>query len=159
MTDELSKELRTLCQVLYPPSLDEAGLSEALRSYVDGISVRSGLEVKLHVDPELGPLPREIAMAVFRIVQESLTNVHRHARSNSAHVRLTHNSESICIEIQDHGQGIPDCSSFDAARARMGVGLRGMRDRAQQLDGKFDVQSGSSGTTVKITLPIRKRAA
>jgi signal transduction histidine kinase len=157
MIDELSKEVRTMCQVLYPPSLDEAGLSEALRAYVDGISVRSGLEVKLHVDPELGPLPREIAMAVLRIVQESLTNVHRHARTNSAHVSLTQNSESICIEIQDHGQGIPDCPSFESAKARMGVGLRGMRERAQQVDGKFEVKSGSSGTIVKVTLPIRKR--
>lgn len=159
MVDELSKELRTLSQLLHPPSLDEAGLAPALRAYVEGIAERSNLTIDLQMDPNLARLPREIENAVFRIVQESLTNVHRHAHTKAARVRVNRNSETIYIEIQDAGKGIPGFASLDTTTAKMGVGLRGMRERIQQLDGKFEFQSGEGGTTVKASLPIRVRAA
>jgi signal transduction histidine kinase len=159
MVDELSKELRTLSYLMHPPSLDEAGLSPALRSYLDGIADRSGLAVELEMDRKMGRLPSEIETAVFRIIQESLTNVYRHAHTKTARVKLARDSDAIHIEIEDHGQGIADFTSLDAATANMGVGLRGMRERVQQLDGKFGLRSGTHGTTVKATLPIRARAA
>jgi signal transduction histidine kinase len=155
MVDELTKELRTLSQLLHPPALDEAGLSPALRSYVDGIAERSGLIVDLDMDPRMGRLPRDVETAIFRIVQESLTNVHRHAQTKRACVRLAHDSGTVQVEIQDHGQGIAEFVSLDATSAKMGVGLRGMRERVQQLAGEFEFTSGRGGTTVKATLPTK----
>ena len=159
MVDELSKELRTLSHLMHPLSLDEAGLSPALHSYVAGIAERSGLAVDLEIDPELGRVPREVETAAFRIIQESLTNVHRHAHTKTAWVRLARDSVNLYVEIQDRGQGIAEFTSVDAATAKMGVGLRGMRERVQQLDGNFEFRSGIDGTTVKVTLPIGMRAA
>ena len=159
MVDELSKELRTLSHLMHPLSLDEAGLSPALYSYVAGIAERSGLAVDLEIDPDLGRVPREVETAAFRIVQESLTNVHRHAHTKAAWVRLSRDSVNLYVEIEDRGQGIAEFTSIDATTAKMGVGLRGMRERVQQLDGNFEFRSGSDGTTVKATLPIGMRAA
>jgi PAS domain S-box-containing protein len=159
MVDELSKELRTLSHLMHPLSLDEAGLSPALRSYVAGIAERSGLAVDLEIDPDLDRVPREVETAAFRIIQESLTNVHRHAHTKTAWVRLARDSVNLYVEIQDRGQGIAEFTSVDATTAGMGVGLRGMRERVQQLDGNFEFRSGRDGTTVKATLPIGMRAA
>jgi signal transduction histidine kinase len=135
--------------------LDEAGLSPALRSYVQGFAERSGLTVSLDSGPDIPRLPREIETAVFRIVQESLTNIHRHARSPTALVRIGHDSEHVRVEVRDRGEGIANFISLDATPLKMGVGLRGMRERVQQLDGNFELQSGSGGTTVTASLPIR----
>jgi PAS domain S-box-containing protein len=159
MVDEISKELRTLSHLMHPLSLDEAGLCPALHSYVAGIAERSGLAVDLEIDPDMGRLPREVETAVFRIIQESLTNVHRHAQTKLARVRLARDSENVHVEIQDYGQGIAEFTSVDATTAKMGVGLRGMRERVQQLSGNFEFRSGRDGTTVKATLPIKMRAA
>jgi PAS domain S-box-containing protein len=155
LLNELSKELRTLSHLLHPPMLDEAGLSPALRSYVQGFAERSGLTVSLDSGPDIPRLPREIETAVFRIVQESLTNIHRHARSPTALVRIGHDSEHVRVEVRDRGEGIANFISLDATPLKMGVGLRGMRERVQQLDGNFELQSGSGGTTVTASLPIR----
>ncbi len=158
MVDELSNELRTLSHLMHPLALDEAGLSAALYSYVAGIAERSGLAVDLKIDPDLGRVPREIETAAFRIIQESLTNVYRHAQTKTAWVRLARDSVNLYVEIQDRGQGIAEFTSVDATTAKMGVGLRGMRERVQQLDGNFEFRSGCDGTTVKATLPIGMRA-
>jgi PAS domain S-box-containing protein len=155
LLNELSKELRTLSHLLHPPMLDEAGLSPALRSYVEGFAERSGLTLSLDSGPDIPRLPREIETAVFRIVQESLTNIHRHAHSPTAQVRIGHDSEHVRVEVRDRGSGIANFISLDATPLKMGVGLRGMRERVQQLDGNFELQSGSGGTTVTATLPIR----
>jgi signal transduction histidine kinase len=137
--------------------LDDAGLSPALRSYVEGFAERSGLTVNLDSGPDIPRLPREIETAVFRIIQESLTNIHRHARTQTAMVRIEHDSENVRVEVRDGGEGIANFTSLDSTPLKMGVGLRGMRERVRQLDGKFELQSGHGGTTVIATLPIRVR--
>jgi signal transduction histidine kinase len=157
LLNELTKELRTLSHLLHPPMLDDAGLSPALRSYVEGFAERSGLTVSLELEPDVARLPREVETAVFRIVQESLTNIHRHAHTHAAMVRINHDSKCVQVEVRDHGKGIANFISLDNAPLKMGVGLRGMRERVQQLDGNFELQSGKWGTAVMASLPIRIR--
>ena len=152
LAEDISKEIRTISHLLHPPLLDEAGLSPALHSYIEGMRERSGLAVFLEIDSDLVSLSQDLEMAVFRIVQEALMNIHRHARTSEAFVRIHLVSSSLLVEIEDRGQGIPDFTSLD--RQRMGVGLRGMRERVRRLSGKFQVRSGKKGTTVKATFPV-----
>jgi PAS domain S-box-containing protein len=152
LAEDISKEIRTISHLLHPPLLDEAGLSAALHSYIEGMRERSGLTVFLEIDSDLGRLSQDLEMAVFRIVQEALTNIHRHARTTEAFVRIHLMLASLLVEIEDRGQGIADFTSLD--RQRMGVGLRGMRERVRRLSGQFQVRSGKKGTTVKATFPV-----
>jgi PAS domain S-box-containing protein len=152
LAEDISKEIRTISHLLHPPLLDEAGLSAALHSYMDGVRERSGLTVFLQIDPELGRLSQDLEIAVFRIVQEALTNILRHARTSEAFVRIHLELASLLVEIEDRGRGIADFTSLD--RQRMGVGLRGMRERVRRLSGQFQVLSGNNGTTVKATFPV-----
>jgi PAS domain S-box-containing protein len=152
LAEDISKEIRTISHLLHPPLLDEAALSPALHSYIEGMRERSGLAVFLEIDSDLVSLSQDLEMAVFRIVQEALMNIHRHARTSEAFVRIHLVSSSLLVEIEDRGQGIPDFTSLD--RQRMGVGLRGMRERVRRLSGKFQVRSGKKGTTVKATFPV-----
>jgi PAS domain S-box-containing protein len=152
LAEDISKEIRTISHLLHPPLLDEAGLSPALNSYIEGMRERSGLTVFLEIDSDLVSLSRDLEMAVFRIVQEALTNIHRHARTSEAFVRIHLVSSSLLVEIEDRGQGIADFTSLDTQR--MGVGLRGMQERVRRLSGQFQVRSGKKGTTVKATFPV-----
>jgi PAS domain S-box-containing protein len=155
LLDELSKELRTVTHLLHPLVLDDAGLSSALRTYALGLEERSGLIVDLELDGDEPRLAREVEMAVFRIVQEALTNVHRHAQTKTAIVSMKQCSENIRVEIQDHGRGIAGFISLDHPSLKMGIGLRGMRERVRQMGGNFEVRSGKDGTTVIAILPCR----
>ena len=112
---------------------------------------RSGLTVFLEIDSDLVRLSQDLEMAVFRIVQEALMNIHRHARTSEAFVRIHLGLALLLVEIEDRGQGIADFTSLD--RQKMGVGLRGMRERVRRLSGQFQVRSGKKGTTVKATFP------
>ena len=103
MVDEISRQIRTISHFLHPPLLDEAGLASALRWYVDGFSGRSRIDVKLDMPSELERLPDEVELSIFRIVQECLTNVHRHSGSSSAEIRITHEDHRLCVEIEDDG--------------------------------------------------------
>jgi PAS domain S-box-containing protein len=152
LAEDISKEIRTISHLLHPPLLDEAGLSSALHVYIEGMRERMGLTVFLEIDPDLGRLPQDLEMAVFRIVQESLTNIHRHARTSEAFVRVHRDLTSLRVEIEDRGQGIANFSSLD--RQRVGVGLRGMRERVRGLSGQFQVRSGQKGTKVKATFVV-----
>lgn len=152
LAEDISKEIRTISHLLHPPLLDEVGLSAALRSYIEGMRERSGLTVFLEIDSDLGRLSQDLEMAAFRIVQEALTNIHRHARTSEAFVRIHLVLASLLVEIEDRGQGIADFTSLD--RQRMGVGLRGMRERVRRLLGQFQVRSGKNGTTVRATFPV-----
>src|ERR1700722_14094574 len=153
LAEDISKEIRTISHLLHPPLLDEAGLSPALHSYIEGMRERSGLAVFLEIDSDLVSLSQDLEMAVFRIVQEALINIHRHARTSEAFVRIHLVSSWLLVEIEDRGQGIPDFTSLD--RQRMGVGLRGMRERVRRLSGKFQVRSGKKGWKVKATFPVQ----
>ncbi len=155
LVDELSKELRTMSHLLHPPLLDEAGLKSALRWYVEGFAERSGINVDLQLDSNFPRLPQEVETTIFRIVQESLTNIHRHSGSKTAALRIQHGPQNTRVEIRDEGKGI---SQFDAAKnmpMRAGVGVQGMQERVRQLQGKFEMTSGEQGTTITVVLPSR----
>ena len=144
-----------MSHLLHPPLLDEAGLKSALRWYVEGFADRSGIEVDLRLDSQLPRLPQEVETTIFRIVQESLTNIHRHSGSKNASLRIDHGAQNTQVEIRDEGKGI---SQFDSAKnmpTRVGVGIQGMQERVRQLQGKFEIRSGKTGTTVIVTLPNR----
>ena len=152
LAEDISKEIRTITHLLHPPLLDEAGLSSALHVYIEGMRDRMGLTVFLEIDPDLGRLPQDLEMAVFRIIQEALTNIHRHARTSEAFVRIYLELTSLRVEIEDRGQGIANFTSLD--RQRIGIGLTGMQERVRNLLGQFEVRSGKKGTIVKATFPM-----
>jgi signal transduction histidine kinase len=153
LVQELSRDLRTMSHLLHPPLLDEVGLASALEWYVDGFAQRSGIATTLELVPQdFGRLNSDCEIALFRIVQECLTNVHRHSGSADAAVRLSRSRTEVRLEVQDRGKGIPPEKRF-ATPGSIGVGLSGMRERVVQLGGKMDIQS-DAGTKVVATLPI-----
>jgi PAS domain S-box-containing protein len=158
LLNELSSELRTVSHLLHPPNLAEGGLPSALRIYVDGLAERSGLKIDLQVDQSMVKLPTQVERAVFRIIQECLTNVHRHAKSKFARVRLYRSGGRIQLSIKDRGHGIPGFKSVREPTFRLGVGIRGMQERVRQLNGSFQMESSASGTTVRVALPDRVRS-
>src|SRR5205085_3772762 len=143
LVQEMTREVRTMSHLLHPPLLDEAGLSSALHWYVDGFSERSKIKVDLELPEDFGRLPSDLETAIFRIVQECLTNVHRHSKSPVAIVRVRRmSSDVVRLEIQDKGAGIPVDKQADLAAGGIpGVGLSGMRERVRQLGGNFEVCS------------------
>ncbi len=153
MINEVSKQIRTISYLLHPPLLDIAGLASALRWYVDGFSERSKIKVNLEIPVEFRRLSSDMEIAIFRIVQESLTNVHRHSGSPSCTVKMTQDKEHLRVEIRDCGRGIPQ-SKQAALLSSAGVGLRGMQERIRRLGGTLQIDSNESGTSVIATLPI-----
>ncbi len=155
LMNELSKELRTVSYLLHPPLLDEAGLSAALQCYVEGFAQRSKIEVQLEVAPDLNRLSRDLETTIFRIVQESLTNIHRHSGGNRAGIKLFRFGDEVCLQVKDNGRGIAanTANIGPAAQIRVGVGIQGMRERVQQLGGNFEIKSDASGATVSATFP------
>ncbi|MGB8985129.1 MAG: PAS domain S-box protein [Candidatus Sulfotelmatobacter sp.] len=161
LVEQLSKELRTVSYLLHPPLLDEAGLPSALRWYVEGFAERSKIDVQLEIAPDLGRLPGDMEMTVFRIVQECLTNIHRHSSGKKANIRMLRSEEEIYLEIQDNGRGMP-VSNMPVSKngrssgrpPRAGVGIRGMRERVNQLGGRFEIKSGETGTLVTARFPL-----
>lgn len=160
LVQELSKEIRTLSHLLHPPLLDEAGLPSALRWYVEGFSERSRIDVNLGLAPDLGRLSGEAETAIFRLVQECLTNIHRHSGSRTASIRIARKAREVEIEVRDQGKGIsakPEGSP--PAHRRTGVGIQGMRERIAQLGGRFEIHSGKNGTVVRAALPAASVSA
>jgi PAS domain S-box-containing protein len=146
-------EIRTVSYLLHPPLLDELGLSSALRNYVEGFSRRSGIQVTLEL-PDLAALDRETELAVFRVVQESLTNIHRHSGSQTASILLRRRDGELTLEIADKGCGIaPEIVRGENGDVRTGVGISSMRERARQLGGRCEISSNGSGTSIKVVLP------
>ncbi|HEY6372033.1 MAG TPA: sensor histidine kinase [Candidatus Sulfotelmatobacter sp.] len=152
---DMSTEVRTISHLLHPPLLDEAGLSSALRWYVEGFAVRSKIKVDLDLPEDFGRLPRESETAIFRVVQECLTNIHRHSESPIARIRLRHRDHEVLVEIADNGKGIPaEKKQQLASTGTPGVGIRGMRERLRQLGGTLEINSNGYGTVVTVRLPI-----
>jgi PAS domain S-box-containing protein len=158
LLDQSSRDIRTLSYLLHPPMLDERGLAAAVRWFADGFTQRSGVQVKLEVPPDLPRLPGEIEMALFRIVQEGLANIHRHSESSRATIRLMVDRNHVQLEMRDAGKGLPKPRSHGYV-APLGVGITGMRERAKQLGGQMKIDSGSRGTTVSVTLPLTRGAS
>ena len=156
MVDQISSEIRTISHLLHPPLLDAAGLASALRWYVDGFSERSKIKVDLDIPDEIGRLSDEMEIAIFRMVQECLTNIHRHSGSSAAVIRVRKEDHRILVEVQDEGKGIsPEKQLALKTSGRTGVGFRGMRERLRQLGGSLDIQSDGTGTAVIATLPMQ----
>ena len=159
LVDGCIKEVRTLSHLLHPPMLDEVGLLPAVRWFVNGFSQRSGIQVKLDLPVTLRRLPVEIEIAVFRAVQESLTNVHRHSGSTTATVRLDARNGEIHLEVCDDGCGIPPQKLASRPEQSMiGIGILGMRERMRQLGGQLEISSANKGTTVYVRLPLKEVA-
>jgi signal transduction histidine kinase len=141
---------------LHPPFLDEVGLVSALTEYVEGFGERSNIRVTVDLQAKQERLPHEYEMCLFRIVQECLTNIHRHSGSGTAQVRLLRVAGEIHLEVADQGRGIsPEIQERFFAGKSTGVGLRGMRERVRQLGGALEIQSDGNGTSVFVMLPIR----
>ncbi len=148
LAQQLSQEIRTTSYLLYPPLLDETGLQEALRWYIQGLTDRSGLDIRLDVSADFGRLPREMELVVYRVVQECLTNIHRHSGSKTAVIRLVRDGEIFSLEVEDAGKGIPPEKLNLLQLQGAGVGLRGMRERIRPFDGQMNIISNDGGTTI-----------
>jgi PAS domain S-box-containing protein len=155
LSDDLTREIRTLSYLLHSPLLDEVGLTSALRWYVDGFAERSKIAVELDLPDKAARLPKDLELVVFRVVQESLTNVHRHSGSSSAKIYLRHSDHAVEFEISDRGRGISPEKQREMTAAKAGVGVRGMQERVRQLGGKLQIVSGLDGTKVIVNLPTR----
>jgi len=155
MVNQVSREIRTISYLLHPPLLDIAGLASALRWYVDGFSERSQISVNLEIPDDFGRLSSEMEIAIFRIVQECLSNISRHSGGNSAAIRLRMEGDHLLLEVQDNGKGIPlDKQREMTEQGRSGVGLAGMRERLRQLGGALEIKSKDTGTLVSATLKV-----
>ncbi len=149
------RELRTLSYLLHPPLLDEAGLASALQWYVSGFSERSKIKVGLMLPEDLPRFQSEIELVIFRVVQECLTNVHRHSGSPTAQINLTYSGNVITLEISDKGKGISPERLWERTAPRAGVGVSGMEERVRQFAGTLQIGSDRDGTKVTVTLPAK----
>jgi PAS domain S-box-containing protein len=155
LADRCIREVRTLSYLLHPPMLDEAGLEDAIRHYVDGFSERTGIEVKLKISPRSGRLRPDVELALFRVIQESLTNIQRHSQSLQATIQLDRSAEEVKLEISDMGQGASrrELTGTNVFPFRLGVGIPSMHERVRLIGGRLEIESTSSGTTVRVTIP------
>ena len=153
LVQQLDQEIRTMSYLLHPPLLDESGLVQALRWYIRGLKERSGLDTALSIPEDFGRLSREMELAMFRVVQECLTNVHRHAGSTKALIRIAREGDQVFLEVQDQGNGMSPDKLSQIQSHGSGVGIRGMRERVRQLKGHLEIVSDSRGTKVSVTLP------
>jgi PAS domain S-box-containing protein len=154
LVQEVSREIRTMSHLLHPPLLDEAGLASALRWYTEEFAKRSRIKVDVEIPAQLERLPHDSEIAMFRVVQECLTNIHRHSESTTAGVRIVAEKERMVLQVQDRGKGIPDEKLRSLGHARsVGVGFGGMRERLRQLGGKLEITSNANGTVVTAVLP------
>lgn len=156
MAERCTSEIRTISYLLHPPLLDEMGLRSAILSYVEGFAERSGIRVNVDIPNDLRRLPAEVETTLFRVIQQSLANIHRHSESRVAEIRLKEDAERVTVEICDEGRGIPDekLAEFLSGRQLTGVGIAGMRERIRDMQGEFNIRSGSTGTTIEVSLPV-----
>jgi PAS domain S-box-containing protein len=156
LTNQVIKETRTLSYLLHPPLLDEAGLRDALHWFVGGFIERSGIQTELHISADFPRLPREQEVAIFRIIQEALTNIHRHSGSAKARIHLALGQNDVLLTIADEGKGMPPATAIEEPKGnrKLGVGIAGMRERVLQLGGSFEISAGNPGTVIKATLPV-----
>jgi len=157
LADQCIREVRTLSYLLYPPVLDQAGLDDAIRDYVNGFTMRSGIQVEFEVSPRPERMPRDVELALFRVVQESLTNIQRHSGSQRAKIRI-HRNPDLTLEISDSGPG-PSAGvprGKEEHRFEVGVGIHSMQERVKLIGGRLEIDSTSRGTTVRVTIPLGK---
>jgi signal transduction histidine kinase len=156
LADKCIREVRTLSYLLHPPMLDEAGLEDAIRHYASGFTQRTGIEVELETSPRFGRMTPDVEVALFRVVQESLTNIQRHSGSPLAKIRIDRDPGKITLEISDKGSGISGNQRRRNGKLSfgLGVGIPSMHERVKLIGGQLDIESSSSGTTVRATVPV-----
>jgi two-component system NarL family sensor kinase len=157
---KIGEEIRTLSYLLHPPLLDECGLASAVLWYAEGFKKRSGIHLNVAIDEELVRLTTDAETALFRVLQESLTNVHRYSGSSSAEIRIFQSASKVHLEIVDHGKGVKagmERPAF-AGAPTLGVGIPGMRERIRQLGGQLEVEFSNEGTRVHASLPMEGAA-
>jgi signal transduction histidine kinase len=153
---QLQQEIRTASYLLHPPLLDESGLTSALGWYTQGLKERTDLDISLNVSEDFGRIQRDIELVIFRLVQECLTNIHRHSESHTATIQLTREEDAIALEVRDNGKGISPKRLAEIQSGGSGVGIRGMRERVAHFSGTMQIESDGSGTRIFVTLPIAK---
>jgi PAS domain S-box-containing protein len=154
--DQAHREIRIFTYLLHPPELDRDGLAVTLRRFAEGFARRSDLRARVEISGDLGDLPAEVQRALFRVVQEALANVHRHAAARSVEVRLTGGADRLSLTVKDDGRGLPKELAADSAATGLGVGIPGMRARIRQLGGELRLSSAATGTTVRAVVPWPK---
>jgi signal transduction histidine kinase len=161
LLDQALTETRTLSYLLHPPLLDDAGLESAAREYVEGFSKRSGIPVKLKMPENLDRLGADVELALFRVLQEGLTNLHKHSAATQASVTIGQVSREVSLSIRDNGRGIAPSvlEGFQNDGSHLGVGLAGMRERVRELGGQLEIRSDPSGTLLTAILPRSARKA
>lgn len=155
LVEEILREIRTLSYLLHPPLLEEAGLDSAVKWYAQGFSERSKIKVDLELEANEVRLPGDVELVIFRVIQESLTNIHRHSGSDSAKIRITRSETHVEVRVSDKGKGIPLGTQRALKTAKAGVGVRGMQERVRQLGGQLEITSSETGTDVTVVLPIQ----
>lgn len=156
LLDQSITETRTISHLLHPPLLDEAGFCSAAKWYVEGFAQRSGIEVRVDLPDDASRLPKPVALGLFRVLQESLTNIHRHSGSSRAEVALELLPDHALLSVRDYGKGIPPAllESLKINGTNAGVGLAGMRERVRELAGQFQIEACTTGTLLSVTMPL-----
>jgi PAS domain S-box-containing protein len=159
LAEEAIKEVRTISYLLYPPMLEELGLKSAIPWYLEGFTNRSGIKASLEIHPDFGRLPRDVELSLFRVLQESLTNVHRHSGSPTVIIRLGQENGAAILQIEDQGKGLPPAmlnGDGTGLPVSPGVGLRGMGERMRQLGGRVELCAGEKGAIVRAIVPVQQ---
>ncbi|MGO8794914.1 MAG: sensor histidine kinase [Candidatus Sulfotelmatobacter sp.] len=156
LADQAIAEIRTMSYLLHPPLLDEVGFASAAEWYIEGFAKRSGISVQAEIAKSHERLPRNVEIALFRVLQESLTNVHRHSGASDASIRFQHAGDAVILEVRDSGKGIPEerLRLLHGVTKETGVGLVGMRERLHELDGRLEIESDGRGTSMRATVPL-----
>lgn len=156
LADEALRDIRTASYLLHPPLLDEAGVASAARWFVEGFARRSGIQIECDIQDGMPRPPRVHELVLFRVLQESLTNVHRHSGATNASIRLNLDSDQFRLEISDNGRGISEeqLQQMDTSSSRAGVGISGMRERVRELGGYLEIHACNPGTSVRVSLPV-----
>ena len=156
LADQAIEEIRTMSYLLHPPLLDEVGFACAAEWYIEGFAKRSGINVRADIGNSRERLPQSVEIALFRVLQESLTNIHRHSGASDASVHFQHEVDAVVLEIRDFGKGIPEerLRLLDGVTAETGVGLAGMRERLHELNGTLEIESDAHGTSMRATVPL-----
>jgi signal transduction histidine kinase len=156
---QMTKDIRTISHLLHPPLLDDVGLQCAITDYVTGFAERSGIQVSLDLQTAFERLDRDYELSLFRIVQECLTNIHRHSGSRTAGIRIFRDDGALVLEVRDEGRGMRAERMSEIQSSGSGVGIRGMRERALQLSGTMSIESDASGTRIRVVIPTPKTAS
>ena len=161
LADQALQEIRTTSFLLHPPLLDEVGFTSAARCYVEGLAQRSGLMVKMELAPEIERVPRAVEIALFRVLQEALTNVHRHSGASQVDIRFFGEAGFVVLEVRDYGRGIPIdlLGKLGNPVRHPGVGLAGIRERLSELKGRLEIQPADPGTRLLAIVPLLTQTA